>query len=268
MKRITLLLLIALICVASAQARKSKTLNKVLVLKANRTGGANGSGIAWNPDKQLYYAGITGNTYFPLFAFNTDGKIVSDDLVETMFDVRGLWFNTNSRTLQTNGYKDYGLGEYKLDENGIPESIKKLKQPSFQPNEQCVGAYDSATNTVYYYDYNSTRIVKQALAGDSSSIELHLGVKKKKKITQHQNTTERKYYNENTCIVVTGGNPQVGLLNIKEKQLELYNLQSGLLKKRLKLPADAPVESSLNFGYSNGIYWLFDKKKREWKGYQ
>jgi hypothetical protein len=268
MKRITLLLLIALTCLASAQARKSKTLTKVLILKANRTGGANGTGVAWNPDKQLYYAGITGNTYFPMFAFNTDGKMVSDNLLETMFDVRGLWFNTSSRTLQTNGFKDFGLGEYKLDENGIPELVKKLKQSSFQPNEQSVGAYDSAANSIFYFDYNSSRIVKQALTGDSSSVELHLGVKKKKKIKQHQNTNERKNYNENSCIVSAGESTQVGLLNVKEKQIELYDLQTGLLKKRLKLPTDAPMENSLNVGYSNGIFWLFDKKKREWKGYQ
>ncbi len=268
MKNLTLLFLVSLIYATPSYARKARTLNKVLILKAGRTGGANGTAVAWNPEKKLYYGGITGNTYFPMFAFNSDGKAISDNLLETMFDLRGLWYNPISKTLQVNGFREYGLGEYTLDENGFPESVKKMKAPSYQPNKQCTGAFDSASNSIIYFDYSTVRIVKQPLTGDTTSVELHLGVKKKKKIKQHQNATERKNYNENTCIIVTGKSSLLGLLNVKDKQIDLYDLQTGLLKKQLKIPADAPVESSLNFGYCNGIYWLFDKKKREWIGYQ
>ena len=140
----------------SAGARSHKTLARVMTLKIEHRGGANGAAVAWDPEHQRYYAAMAGNTYFPMFIFNAEGKRVCDTTVETMFDVRGLWYNTTTRTIQSNGYKDFGLAEYAMDEKGLPEAIKKIPVSSKQPNDQSPGAYDTGHNAIYFYDYNAS----------------------------------------------------------------------------------------------------------------
>ncbi len=265
-KRIFILLL--LVCIAlDSSAKKHKTLTKVMILKADRVGGANGAAVAWDPEHQKYYTAMAGNTYFPMFVYNAEGKIISDNTLETMFDIRGLWYNPTSKTLQSNGYNDFGLAEYKMDDKDIPQSISKLPIATHQP-KQSQGAYDAEHNVIYFYDYNSSGLTREDLKGDTATVALHLGVKKKSKIKGTTNSEVRNNYNENACVYTGIPKAEIGLLNSKNRQIELYNINTGLLKKVLKLPADAPVEASLNFSYSNGTYWLFDKKKREWRGYQ
>jgi hypothetical protein len=41
-----------------------------------------------------------------------------------------------------------------------------------------------------------------------------------------------------------------------------------LLSQLLKLPEDAISYDWLNFSFSNGIYWLFEKDNRKWVGYK
>ena len=71
-----------------------------------------------------------------------------------------------------------------------------------------------------------------------------------------------------TSIAFTGiPKSEIGLLNVVENQVELFNLE-GLLTKVLKLPQDALAYEMFNFSYCNGIYWLFDKENRKWVGYK
>ncbi len=268
MKKLIVLLLLVTICGHEAGAKKAKTLKRVMTLKTDRSGGMNGASVAWNPDQKKYYAAMSGNTYFPMFVYTAEGKIISDNLQETMFDVRGLWYNTTTQTLQTNGYKNFGMAEYVTDATGMPVAVKKMALASRQPNEQATAAYNTALNVLYFYDHDSSRIVKEDFNDTVTVTALHLGVKKRSKIKKHSNSEVLKDYNENTCVYSGVANAEVGLLNYKERQIELYNPETGLLKKVLQLPPDAPLEPSLNFSNCNGIYWFFDKKKREWRGYQ
>ncbi len=77
-----------------------------------------------------------------------------------------------------------------------------------------------------------------------------------------------EYYN-NSHLIYTGiAGAEFGVLNYLEKQVELYNAKTGKLSKILKLPEDMQVYGSLNFAYTNGIYWFFDKDERTWLGYK
>jgi len=156
MQKGIIILLLLLAIGFDTKAKKHKPLKRVLTLKADRPGGTNGASIAWDPEHQKYYAAISGNTYFPMFVYNAEGKIVSDNMLETMFDVRGLWYNTTTRTLQANGFKNYGVAEYKMDTGYLPESVKKLPLQSKQPNDQAIGAYDPGQNALYFYDHDSS----------------------------------------------------------------------------------------------------------------
>lgn len=267
MRKGVIFLLFLGIC-ACAPAKKRKVPSRVAILKIEHTGGINGAGVAWDPDHQIYYAAMAGNSYFTLFMYNAEGKRLGDTTMNTMFDVRGIWYNTSAKALQSSGFKKFGLAEYVLGSDLAPESIKKMSIPSRQPNEQSAGAFDTANKVLYFYDSSTGNIIRETFSGSWDTITIHLGIKKKKNIEVHKNSEVIAKYNENACIYTGINHAEIGLLNAKERQIEMYSAETGLLKKTRKLPPDAPVEYSLNFSSCNGIFWFFDRRKREWRGYQ
>jgi hypothetical protein len=77
--------------------------------------GTNASGVAYNPNFDIYYAVIAampfphGNFYSwrtPLYQTNAG------------FDFRGLWWNANTGQLEGNGFATFGLWSSNLDANG------------------------------------------------------------------------------------------------------------------------------------------------------
>jgi hypothetical protein len=112
MKKILLLLAAFLLVGASANSQTIKTLKKVLELKITEPGGANAASVAWHPVQKKYYAAQAGNADFPLGVFDVKGKMLSNSTQTTLFDIRGLWYNAKTKTLQANGYNDFGWTEY------------------------------------------------------------------------------------------------------------------------------------------------------------
>jgi hypothetical protein len=241
----------------------------VLTLPIDRDGGANAAGVAWHPLQKKYYAAQAGNESFPMIVFDAKGKKLSSEEQETFFDVRGFWYNPNTKTLQANGYDNGGWGEYTLDAKGMPKTIKKMDTDPSKPDAQSVGAYDSKKNVVYYLDFTAVTLERHKMKDGvaDGNVPLHLGAKTRDDIIEAQDDIKTNY-NENAIIYTGIANSEIGLLNYNAKQIELYSIATGLLTKILKLPEDAPAEGSLNFSYCNGIYWLNDKTARVWHGYK
>lgn len=267
---IALLLFWGITTNAQKQTTGDKVLKQVLTLKIDHEGGANGANIAWHPGQKKYYAAMAGNETFPMVVFDVAGKKLSNDDLATMFDVRGLWYNPSSKTLQANGYDNFGWSDYKLDSKGIPVSSRKLSIVTSQPDAQSVGAFDTKKNVLYFYDYMLVGIERHKMTDGASdtTIQLHLGAKTQADIRDDGNTELKDNYNQNAIIYTGTPKAEIGLLNVIDKKIELYNLANGLMTQVLKLPEDAPAEASLNFSYCNGIYWLFNKADREWHGYK
>lgn len=245
-------------------------LSKTMTLTIDRPGGANGASIAWHPVHKKYYAAMAGNVGFPMVVFDANGSMVSPKDLFTMFDVRGLWYNPTTQTLQANGYNDFGLTEYILDAKGIPAATRKINIPASQPSMQSVGAYDPKNNMLYYYDMESVGLEPHRMKNGEvyKTIPIYLGAVTTGDVNR-QDKDEAKYnYNENTIVYTGISHAEVGFLNVRDRQIELYDIGNGLMTKVLSLPEDAPIQSSLNFSYSNGIYWLFDKTTRVWQGYK
>ena len=247
-----------------------KTLKSVLTLKIDREGGANGAAVAWHPVQKKYYAAMAGNVSFPLEVFDVKGKMLSDDNLETQFDIRGFWYNPNRKSLQMNGYNDFGWAEYKVNGNGIPIEVVKMPFTASQPSEQSAGAYDPKKNAVYFLNFETKGAERHdAKTGvEEVTIKLHLGAKKAEDIQTIEAKEIKDEYNENALIFTDVTNGELGLLNVTSRQIELYSTTTGYMTQVLSLPDDANVELSLNFSYCNGMYWLFDKKLREWRGYK
>jgi hypothetical protein len=270
MKKLLFLLLTATTSFLISHAQSSsKALKKVLELKIAREGGANGASVAWHPGQKKYYAAMAGNIDFPLGVFDANGKLLSKKEQKTMFDVRGLWYNPNTKTLQMNGYNEFGWGEYKLDAKGMPAEVKTLHEDMNQPHEQSVGAFNAKEKKVYFFnDEGQLDIYNYEDADFDDYIELHLGQTGNGDEDYNENEDVIDQYNSTTVVYTGTGKSEIGLLNIEENRIELYDIKTGYVTKKLNLPDDAPVYSTLNFSYSNGIYWFFNKETRIWQGYK
>ncbi|MGB3006301.1 MAG: hypothetical protein WBC06_07320 [Chitinophagaceae bacterium] len=274
MKKLLLLFAISflLITVQSKSQTANKTLKKVIELIIPREGGANAASVVWHPIQKKYYAAMAGNANFCIGVFDIKGKMLSPISQKAFFDIRGLWYNPTTKTIQMNGYNDFGWAEYKLDIKGMPVSVKTLFKGMNQPDEQTVGAYNPVKKELYFTSYDGGIESYDTKSAESKDyITLHLGIRE-----ENQDEVDLELNNEeviedynSTSVIYTGiKGSEIGLLNYINKEIELYDINSGFLTKTLVLPDDAPTYDILNFAYTNSIYWLFDAEKRIWKGYK
>jgi hypothetical protein len=265
-------LLLAAITVFSSfvmYSQSAKPLKKVLELKIPIEGGANGAAVAWHPVSKKYYAAMAGNTSYSLSVYDAAGKRLSPEDQTTLFDIRGMWYNTNTKTIQMNGYNESGWAEYKLDGKGLPVDIKELFTGMIQPDEQSTGAYNPKENMVYFLNEEGN-IERYSLKDGVylDDVELKLGKTKDDNADEGDNYDVIEDYNASTAVFTGIAGAEIGLLNYSNTEVELYNIKTGFLSKKFALPNDAPLSEFLNFSYSNGVYWLFDKEARIWKGYK
>jgi hypothetical protein len=276
MKRTVLLMFILLFVsyISNAQP-KPQTLKKILELKMPLTEeddmpGKRGASIVWHPVQKKYYAVMAGNMVYPLAVFDAAGKRLSEDTVVAMMDTRGLWYNPLDKRIEANGYNEYGWFYYKLNAKGIPVDHEVLFEGMNQPDGQCVGAYNPISKKVLFlkgsqvFDYD----IK---TGEAAGTELviHWGRTASDGEAEDEEPTEsHEDYNYTTLVFTSIAGAEIGVLNTEKKQIELYNIKNGFLSKTLKLPDDATTESSFNFAFTNGAYWLFDMEARVWRGYK
>ncbi len=265
------LLLAALTLLLSFQSRSqtTRTLKEVIKLEITEEGGANGAAVAWHPVQKKYYTAIAGNSEFPMVVFDAKGKKLFEEGLKTQYDVRGLWYNPFAKALQTNGYDDYGWGQYKLFEDGKPGEITDIYEGMLQPTEQSVGAYDAAKNMLYFLDEDGSLAQYNVKTKEFvQSVTLNLGKTKKNKDAEGTNEDVLESYNS-TALIFTGiKGSEIGLLNIDSREVELYNITDGYLVSKLKVPETQEVYTMFNFSYANGTYFFFDKETRVWKGYR
>ncbi|MFM6926385.1 MAG: hypothetical protein ACKOU7_12840 [Ferruginibacter sp.] len=252
---------------------QNRTLKQVMELKMPKTAddelcGTRGAGVCWNPITKKYYAAFCGNMGFPMAVFTPAGKRISSDSLTTMEDIRGIWFNASINRIMANGYNEIGWISYELNNAGIPASISNKFTGMNQPNEQSVGSYYSLIKSVAFRDGNQVALYQTAgeAAEVKESVQIHWG---RTKSDAAGDDDENAGENYNGNVVATNiKNAEFAFLNTSSKQIELYNYKEGYLQSTLKLPDTAPVESTFNFAYSNGIYWLFDIANRKWIGYK
>lgn len=246
----------------SLSAQSGTTLIKRLSLVMPGETGSNGASMVWNPTTKKYYCAFAGNSAFPLAVFNATGKQVSDDDLECMFDIRGLWYNPSSRQIEGNGFNDYGWNQFELDDEGIPVDSKNLIAGMHQPDKQSVGAFDNDRKQVFFL--HEGRIVYYKNGKEDRSIDLELGDEGVKAA----NDADMHIYNYNSTACYTGiKGGEYALLNINQLRIELYN-RKGKMTGTLALPDDAPVNDLFNFAFTNGAFWLFDKDERTWYSFK
>ena len=273
MKRIILSAIIVFTGAAVLQAQLKNNPKKVMELKMPKTvddemPGKRGACVAWHPVQKKYYAIMAGNAEFPLAVFDATGKRISDDNLTAMNDTRGLWYNPLTKEINGNGFDETGWFKYVLDKNGIPESGLIILEGLKQPDGQCVGSFHPLRKEVMFLYNGSVSLYSLTDGTTSASVKINWGRKKTDGNPEEESEETPSDYN-NTSVVYKGiKNAELGFLNTEKKQIELYDFVSGFLTQKIKLPENAPVESSFNFACANGIYWLFSIEARTWYGYK
>lgn len=269
----TISFLFCVLFVMATQAQGNKAavkLKEVITLRIKGKGGANGASVAWHPVLKKYYAAMAGNVSYPMAVYDAKGALLSPDTMITNADLRGLWYNPIAKTLQGNCYDDGGLVEYSLEKNGLLASVKSISyEEVYMPSPQCVGAFDAKKQRIWAFDIFASEAKAINMDGlfEARSL-LYIGYSAYADTASHTVLHVLDDYNENALVYTAVPKQEIGLLNVKEHRIELYDLATGLMAKQLILPIGAPMERSLNFSYTNGIYWLFDKKERIWHGYK
>lgn len=268
MKQLQFIVLLISISTGSLFAQGSNKLKNVMNLSVKPGKGSNGAGVTWHPVQQNFYAGMAGNETYPLTVYNAKGVQVSADDLETMTDLRGLWYYSQHKSIQSNGYNDYGIREYQLNKQGIPFGTEIIREGMYQPSANSVGSYDPVKKRIYFLTNNehlAVAVYNTTAYEQEYMIQLHL-----------QNTTKNpdkdvaeleEHYNTSTVIFTAIKNQELMLLNIEKHHLEFYNLEGYMTATKL-LPEEAPMPSLFNFAYAKGIVWLFDKESRIWRGYK
>lgn len=253
---------------------QTKTLKKVLELKMPKTAddelcGTRGAAVAWHPVQKKYYAAFAGNAGFPLAVFDEKGKRISDAELTTRVDIRGMWYDPTTEKICGNGYNDYGWFAYQFDGRGIPMDYKIIKEGSFQPTENSVGTYSTTRKAACFLDGGKVSFYKIRADYSDESITIHFGRKKSDGVAEDENSYETKEgYNSTTAVCTGMAKGEIGMLNINDRQIELYNEADGFMQTVLRLPEEASLNDRFNFAYANGIFWLFDIDKRTWIGYK
>lgn len=243
---------------------------KSIVTGEDSMPGKRGAAVIWHPVQKKYYAAFAGNQSFPLAVFDVTGKRLSDEYLTCMVDTRGLWYNPTLKKICGNGYSDIGWFSYTLDAKGIPDDYEIYIEGMNQPGEQSIGVFNTKSNMVYFLNGQNIYVYnKEGMLEEDSTIRIYAGISKKEDIDEDD---DAEYLSEdyNYNVLIYTGNPKTefGLLNVTEKQVELYNRKTGLMTQKLKLPEDLPTWGAFNFSYANGIYWAFDQDTRIWTGYK
>jgi hypothetical protein len=280
MKKIFFCLFLTLPFLLNAQL--VKTLQKTIELNMPKTAftskntgmdsmpGTRGGAVVWHPVQKKYYAAFVGNYSYPLAVFDAAGQRFSSDDLTCMMDLRGMWYNPKLGKICGNAYADYGWFSYTLDAKGIPAENEIYIAGMNQPGNQSIGVYNASANMVcflygqYIFLYNA-----EGKQEEDSAIRLYPGISRAEDIDKNDDGSVLKDdYSYNVLIYTGTSKAEFGLLNVIEKQVELYDRKTGLMTQKLKLPADVETWPAFNFSYTNGIYWAFNQDTRVWTGYK
>lgn len=251
-------------------AQSSAPLKKVITLDPQSYEAGNGASVVWHPLLKKYYTARAGNKEYPLDIFDARGKRVSEDGLQTRFDMRGMWFDPMKKRICMNGYFESGWASYKLDGSGLPSDVEWIAEGMNQPNENSAGCFDGLKSRVYflagtgifaYYAHNAAKVQETEI------LSLMEGIGKAYGLELDVDDELPELYNP--VMVYTGiPNQEFGLLNHEQKAIDLYSAKTGLRSKVLKLPDTALPTPMFNFCYTNGTYFLYHKDAGEWVGYK
>ena len=254
-KRVVLLAVLAL---ASHLGMSQCTIipNAVPGITLTHTVGVNNAtGVAYNPNLNLYYIAQAGNPGFPLETFDAAGNWLYQ--TNTGFDMRGLWWNSNTNQLESNGYNTGGMWAYDLNGTGYALNTGTSVFTGLnQPTSQSVGDYNCVDDEIWYY--NAGTIMKRdratnALIGTFPITGLPVGTAN---------------LNNNTVFYTDCLGHEIGLLDYTLKRIYFVDKTTMAYTGMSQLPAGAITSNAFKASWANGLVWLLDSGPDIWYSYE
>lgn len=215
----------------------------------------NATGVAFNPNLNLYYIAQAGNPGFPLETFDVAGTWLFQ--TNTGFDMRGLWWNSITNQLESNGYNTGGIWAYDLNGSGYGLNTGTSVFTGLnQPTSQSVGDYNCVDDEIWYY--NAGAIMKRdrasnALIGTFPITGLPVGTAN---------------LNNNTVFYTDCLGHEIGLLDYTLKRVYFIDKTTMAYTGMSQLPAGAVTSNAFKASWANGRVWLLDSGPDIWYSYQ
>lgn len=213
----------------------------------------NATGVAFNPNLNLYYIAQAGNPGFPLQTLSVTGVPLFQ--TNTGFDMRGLWWNPNLNQLESNGYNTGGIWTYNLNGSGYGLNTgTSVFGGMNQPTAQSVGDYNCVDNELWYYDNGN--IMKRnrannALIGVFPITGLPVGIGN---------------LNNNTVFYTDCAGHEIGLLDYVLKRIYFVDKTTMAYTGMSQLPAATVTTNAFKSSWANGKVWLLNGNT--WHGFE
>ncbi len=238
--------------VLSGQTQDTATLD---VTMQTGSGTTNRSGVAFNPDKQLYYSVNAGSSSYPIETYDINGNVLSS--TNQSFDYRGLWWNPNTNQLEGNGYNNLGIWAQALNgTNGHALNSGSLVIAGVSgPDNQSCADYDYMNDEILYYHngkiYSFSRAAHTVINTVTiTGLPVGLG---------NINSTSLVY------IGISG--LEIGIYDYVTKSLYLINKSTGSYVASCYIPVTSSSHNRFRMAFANGRFFLFDQATRIWSGY-
>jgi hypothetical protein len=256
MKKLVTTLVLSLLCHwAIAQCTVNANAVVGITLQCDNTQGqTNRSGVAYNPNFNLYYSVDAGSSGYPIETFDASGAPVAD--IPQGFDYRGLWWNPNTNKLDGNEYNGSAVSSQNLDGSGYPLGTTTLIFVGAQPDIQSDGDYDYTSNEIVYYNngqYHRYDGTTNAFIGTVT-------------ITGLPVTTSN--LNDNTAFYTGCSGKEYGMYDYVLKAFYFIDKATGAYVSTSTLPVSAPAAAQFQASYANGKLWLFNTTDYKWYSYE
>ncbi len=219
------------------------------------SGGTNASTVAWHPGLNLYFTVIAGNNEFPLEAFDGDGTNKYSAMANA--DVRGMWYNSQTKSLEVNYAGELGWAKVSVSKNLTGHNVTVIHEGQFQPDFQSVGTFDDLAKSVAFLNIAE------------GTIDLYNAKKPEKinSISLKFNSASTEDFNQTTLGYTGVKGYEYVLLNVTDRSLIYFN-RKGTEAGRTDLPDDAILSDFFKFSYARNRAFLYDSESRIWTAYK
>ncbi|MEM7549325.1 MAG: hypothetical protein AAF363_06620 [Bacteroidota bacterium] len=216
-----------------------------LTLEASLGGTNNRSGLAFNPDAELYYSVNAGSASYPLDTYDDEGNILASPV--QAFDYRGAWWNPSANQLEGNGFSTLGIFVQTLvSGTSFPNGSGAVIFTANQPASQSVGTLNFDDNEIIYYDNGFIHRYSRVDNGFLGQFAI-TGL-----------PVEFTDLNSNSVVYTGCEGKEIGLYDFVNRVVFFIDKVTGEFSGSSQLPESAPQRSSFGMSYANDLFWLFD----------
>jgi len=225
----------------------------ILKLQASKSNGNNGFAVAYNPKSGYYYAAFGGNANFALETFNSNGTKIFEQ--KTGYDVRGMWFNPKTKSLEGNAYKGEGLYRLKIGKDGKPDQAVKITGPIDMPDDHSAGNFNAQTNEIWHYKNNKIYIY---------SVKKHT---LKNTIPFYPPYDDYSFVETNLFLTGKKG-MELAMFDNYSYELVFFSQETGKIVGKCRIPLSFEPKDMFNISFCNNMLFVFDYNNKIWYGYQ